>query len=124
MLVLCIMQVHIGKKIKERAAALNIKPADLAEKINTSKQNMYGIFKRSSLDTALLSQLSKALDYDFFLYYQKSKSYKAEDSKLPTYEYNASVHQEIKSLRNDIGELKEKFDMLKSIVDLMKKQVK
>ncbi len=117
------MKVHIGKKIKERVEELRMRPADLAEKINTSKQNVYGIFKRQSIDTELLSKLSKALDFDFFNFYHSSKSQIANEPQNEIYKQSAILAQELKSVRGEINELREKFELLKGIVDLLKKKI-
>lgn len=58
--------IHIGELIRIRSKELRIGPTELGAKIETSKQNVYGIFKRKSIDTELLSKICKALDYDFF----------------------------------------------------------
>lgn len=60
--------------IKARAKELRIGPTELGLKIDTSKQNVYGIFKRKSVDTLLLAQISEALGYDFFRHYSNSLS--------------------------------------------------
>jgi hypothetical protein len=52
--------MHIGDKIKNRAKDLRLGPTELAKIINTSKQNIYGIYKRNSVDSDLLFDLSKA----------------------------------------------------------------
>ena len=63
------MKLHIGELIKSRAKELRIGPTELGQLINTSKQNIYGIFKRKSLDSELLWKFSVALKFDFFAYY-------------------------------------------------------
>ena len=60
------MNFHIGELIRDRAKLLRIGPTELGAKIETSKQNVYGIFKRRSIDTELLSKICKALEHDFF----------------------------------------------------------
>lgn len=62
------MEVHIGSIIQGRAKEMRMGPTELGAKIETSKQNVYGIFKRSSIDTALLHRISIALSHDFFQY--------------------------------------------------------
>ena len=69
MLTFAQMSVHIGEKIKQRAKELRIGTTELGRLINTSKQNIYGIYKRKSTDSEMLRKLSDALDYDFFQYY-------------------------------------------------------
>ncbi|MCB9234467.1 MAG: hypothetical protein H6581_22625 [Bacteroidia bacterium] len=58
--------MHIGEKIKLRSKELRIGPTELGEMINTSKQNIYGIFRRENLDTSLLRAISLALEFNFF----------------------------------------------------------
>lgn len=61
--------IHIGEKIREKTRELRIGPTELSRKINTSIQNVYGIFKRQSIDTELLERISGALNFDFFTFY-------------------------------------------------------
>ncbi|MCH8318857.1 MAG: hypothetical protein IIA88_10255 [Bacteroidetes bacterium] len=74
------MSVHIGEKIKARAREHRIGPTELGKLINTSKQNIYGIFKRKTVDTWLLQKLSDALNYNFFVYYYPAEKVLREDS--------------------------------------------
>lgn len=61
--------IHIGQAIKARARDLKIGPTELGELLNTSKQNVYGIFKRESVDTELLRRCSEVLNFNFFSLY-------------------------------------------------------
>jgi hypothetical protein len=69
---LYIMAINIGEKIKARAKQMRIGPTELGKMINTSKQNIYGIYKRKAVDTEILRKLSAALEYDFFELYRLS----------------------------------------------------
>ena len=40
-----------------------------AEKLNFDRTNIYRIFNRKSIDTDLLFEISKVLEYDFFTLY-------------------------------------------------------
>lgn len=73
------MNVHIGSLIQARAKALRIGPTELGIKIETSKQNVYGIFKRESIDTELLMRISTALDYDFFMHMSRQMQAKLQE---------------------------------------------
>lgn len=46
-------------------------PTELGRRLGTSKQNVYGIFKRDSIDTELLHRIGKILEQDFFLVLSK-----------------------------------------------------
>jgi transcriptional regulator with XRE-family HTH domain len=62
-------KVHIGKLIRERLEEIGMSKSEFSRRINTSPQNVYGIFKRKSIDTELLQQISEVLKFDFFSYY-------------------------------------------------------
>ena len=63
------MTVHIGNKIKAIVVKKGMTVSEFGRRINKSRENIYSIFKRKSLDTALLSTISRVLDHDFFQYY-------------------------------------------------------
>lgn len=122
-----LMKIHIGEKIKERAKELRIGPTELASLINTSKQNVYGIFKRQSIDTALLQKICKALKYDFFTLFT--------DSKLPpnTETVNTKKGKAYSSMENDpefssiktqLMDMKEKYQLLKKVNVLLEERKK
>jgi transcriptional regulator with XRE-family HTH domain len=116
------MDIHIGEKIKARAGELRIGPTELARMINTSKQNVYGIFKRESIDTELLQKISRALKLDFFCYYFDPKLPIAEEDLPKYYPRNKNrpdpAAEELLALRREIAELREKFDLLKKLYEL------
>jgi transcriptional regulator with XRE-family HTH domain len=63
------MIIHIGNKIKSTVTKKGISVSEFGRRINMSRENVYSIFKRKSIDTELLSRISKVLEYDFFQYY-------------------------------------------------------
>jgi hypothetical protein len=114
----CLM--HIGEKVKARAKELRIGPTELGKKIRTSKQNVYGIYQRSSIDTGLLQKLSKALDFDFFVYYTTTGN---SGTNTPRTGYkknrkgNNSSEDEIISLHRELKEFEEKYELLKALYE-------
>lgn len=120
-----IMVIHIGEKIKKRAKELRIGPTELGEMINTSKQNIYGIYKRKSIDTEMLRKLSVALNCDFFEFYSFNHSGGKLAKEPPMSPYNkvekspTSVEQE--KLKTELENLKEKYDLLKKLNTLLEK---
>ncbi len=117
------MSVNIGEKIKQRANQLRIGPTELGNLIHTSKQNIYGIYKRKSIDTEILSKLSIALDFDFFQYYSYNKATYSETT-LPQKSLSQKMisFNEYQKLKNDYEHLKEKYDLLKKVNDLLEKK--
>ena len=121
------MAINIGEKIKSRAKQLRIGPTELGKLINTSKQNIYGIYKRKTVDTETLRKLSNALEYDFFELYRinsevikfadpQTKYEKAAQKTVPAKDYQ--------KLKAEFENLKEKFDLLKKVNDLLEKRKK
>lgn len=125
------MNIHIGEKIKQRAKELRIGPTELAEKISTSKQNIYGIFKRESIDTGLLYQISRALNYDFFALYTNPKLTPTKEAvlekkaraKAKAYAVPEDM-PEYNLIKNQLLDLKEKYELLKKVNTLLEKKKK
>jgi len=61
-----INMIHIGKIIEEEFYRQGRSVSWLANKLCCDRTNVYNIFKRESIDTALLVKISKALNYNFF----------------------------------------------------------
>jgi predicted transcriptional regulator len=66
------MALHIGKVIRQHLEEVGMTKSEFARRISTSPQNIYGIFKRKSIDSELLRDISRVLNFDFFQYYSTS----------------------------------------------------
>lgn len=60
------MELHIGQLIKEQLERSGMKKTEFARRINRTSQNVYAIFERTSIDSALLASISEILNYNFF----------------------------------------------------------
>lgn len=58
--------VNVGQLIKEELENQERTVTWLARKLNCTRATVYRIFEKNSLDTALLSTISKILNRDFF----------------------------------------------------------
>lgn len=58
--------IHIGSLIEKRLKDRGCSVTWLAKKINYERTNIYGIFKRDTIDVKRLYEVSEALEYDFF----------------------------------------------------------
>lgn len=79
------MTIHIGNLIKKRVEEKGMNKSEFARRINTTSQNVHGIFKRKSIDTALLQKISEVLEFDFFQYFsllQKELKKLQEENQL------------------------------------------
>ena len=70
--------IDIGALILQRLKENGQAVSWLAAKVNSDRSNFYRILKRKYIDTQMLMDISKVLDYDFFAclseYYKKMKA--------------------------------------------------
>ena len=103
------MELHIGNLIQKKLVELRIGPTEFARMINTSKQNVYAIFKRKSIDTDQLLLISKVLRFNFFRYYSEHME---RDSEANLPDEGESVTVFIRELRIELDSLKEQVKKL------------
>ncbi len=65
------IMIHIGHLIEEELRKQERSVTWFAKKLYCERTNVYSIFKRESIDTALLLRISKILGYNFFSHYTK-----------------------------------------------------
>ena len=61
--------IHIGSLIEQELRRQERSVAWFARKLHCDPSNVYKIFKKQSIDTQLLVNISAILQHDFFLYY-------------------------------------------------------
>lgn len=66
---ICVIMIHIGKIIEAEMKRQERTPAWLARKINCVRTQIYYIYKQESINTDTLLRISKALNFNFFTYY-------------------------------------------------------
>jgi hypothetical protein len=108
------MKIHIGELIRKRAKELRIGPTELAQMINTSRSNIYWIYKRKHIDGEMLVNLSRVLDLNFFNVYTDSAVLNITNLKTETIvktrqPYETSQTKEMNHLYQEVAELKEKY---------------
>jgi transcriptional regulator with XRE-family HTH domain len=104
------MALHIGKIIRQHLDEVGMTKSEFARRISTSPQNIYGIFKRKSIDTELLREISRVLSYDFFQYYA-STSLVVQDDKA---QYGKSQVLTAMELQRELELCKKELDILRS----------
>ena len=62
-------KINIGQEIKEKKEQLGLRTTELANKTHIEKRRLYRIFKKKSIDTDDLFELSTQLGCDFFKLY-------------------------------------------------------
>ena len=63
--------IHIGSIIKEKFDKHGASVSWFARQLCCDRTSIYSIFKRESIDTALLVKISVILEYDFFQHYSQ-----------------------------------------------------
>ena len=61
--------IHIGRLIEEQLRRDERSVSWLARQIPCTRNHVYKIFRKSSLDCALLLRISKIMQFNFFQYY-------------------------------------------------------
>jgi hypothetical protein len=93
-------EIHIGQKIKEVFETKGFSVTEFARRINKSRENMYSIFSRKTIDTGLLLTISRVLEFDFFKIYSKS---------------NYVLQEEVQKLREENQILKDYTSLLREL---------
>jgi plasmid maintenance system antidote protein VapI len=62
-------RIHIGRLIQEKAETESYSAHRLAERLHCDRSNVYKIYRKQTIDTELLLQISKVFNYDFFRHY-------------------------------------------------------
>ncbi len=127
------MAIHIGKLVKQAIKMRGMKVSELARRINTSRENMYGIFRRQSIDTVLLQKLSTALDVNFFEHYQPNAiensklsepliPYKSKKSKTSSANTGSDIQMQLQVLQNEMAALKKELVLKDKIIALLERK--
>lgn len=104
------MQLHIGKEIRKIAKQKQITQVVLAEMITTSKQNIYSIYQRKTIDTGILVKLSNVLEHNFFTYYFNELAF----------DVDMELKEEINKIKQSLQEKEKEIQYLKEIIELQK----
>ncbi len=107
-------KVHIGKRIKEVVDNSPISVTDFASRINRSRDIAYKIFKRETIDTALLQQISKVLDHNFFRYYSNEQLQMGKE-ELAGFGKTALLLEELKVCKKQMVELEKRCELLEKV---------
>ncbi len=110
-------KLHIGKLIRKHLEEIGMTKSEFARRIDTSPQNIYGIFKRESCDTNLLKNISDCLKFDFFGYYSSGSKIIGGELKTAT-----DMQKEISELTKELDQIKAENGYLKEIHELQKKK--
>lgn len=107
------MDETLGQLIKKVAEGQGLTQQQVGDRINQTKQGAASIYKRSTIDTELLKELCKALDYDFFAsLYNTEPLLKFKEAENAIWESRITrLEEEIES-KNKLLETKEELLIL------------
>jgi hypothetical protein len=111
------MEIHIGEQIRIKSSEKRIKPVELARLISTTKQNVYSIFRRKSIDTDQLVQISKALEFNFFEYYNDLVQGALVHEEESLYQ---TTSQRLRNMELLLGELRGRMDKFEEVYPIQK----
>jgi len=103
--------VHIGRKIKEQVDILGIGATKFGELLNKSRENIYDIYGRETVDTGLLFSCCKILNHDFFQYFY-------EEDPLKTFKENRTLSE-----ADELNSLKKEIKVKESLIELQKELI-
>lgn len=114
------MKVSIGEKIKQVLEERKLPITEFAKRINTSRNNIYSIFSRDTIDTGLLGEISTVLDFDFFEFYSENSKFAKEKEK----EIKAQTNKELEDCQQALKFYLEKISYLERINKLQEDNLK
>lgn len=112
------MAQHIGSEIHKVLKKNGMTVSEFARRINSSRENVYSIFKRKSIDTDLLDIISRVLSHDFFGKIHDNTLKSGKLSAEPELPYSKSQH-EIQLLREDVLLLRKEVQELRERISRM-----
>ena len=117
---------HIGEIIKQYLSENKISVIEFSKKINRSRASAYNIFEKDSIDTSILLNISKALNHNFFQYFNEDYHILEEERAqyLKTTEATKKLNLEVLEYKKELMELKEKYELQKKINNLLEEKIK
>lgn len=89
--------IHIGNEIKIVFEKRGLTITEFSKRINKSRENVYSIFNRKTIDTGLLLSISEVLEFDFFSIYV-ARINPTKDSEIDRLRKENELLNEINSL--------------------------
>lgn len=123
------MKLLIGDIILNRLKEIGLSKTEFARRINCSPQNAFNILDRDSIDTKLLVEISKALDYNFFSYFETLIRTDELDQSIYTTKFKEGIKDDankdiILKLQQENEYLYMHIKYLKEINDILHEKLK
>ena len=112
------MPIHIGELIKSKAEERKLSLETVGKLINRTRQTVADIYKRQSIDTALLVDISRAFEFDFLeVYYDEEPLKSMKDKAL------APLKKEIEKLKKELSFKEQRIQDLERTAESNKKLI-
>jgi len=113
--------VHIGEQIRQILRERGMTVSEFSRRIITSRENVYTIFKRKTIDTVLLQKIGQVLNHNFFSHYELSEESDisvASDNSETVFNFNIVVAmRKIEELERSLSQKDELISLLKEKID-------
>ncbi|MCU0434453.1 MAG: hypothetical protein MUC87_13450 [Bacteroidia bacterium] len=93
--------------------------SEFARRINSTPQNVYSIFKRESIDTDLLWEISRVLNYDFFQHYTTSSGSFLNDDSM-SHKNASELNKELALVKRETELFAQENRYLKELIRLLR----
>ncbi len=114
------MKINAGQLVREVFKSTGLTVTELGKRVGTTRQNIYRIFDRKSIDSALLFRLGKAMSYDFYKHFS---DYMADENiKVTNVNRGINMQIEIDALKQELANVSEKYEMPKRLNELLEKK--
>lgn len=120
---ICVM-VHIGAKIKDRLYELGMSRVEFARRINKTRNVVYDIFKRESIDTNLLVNISKVLDFNFFEFYSEALQEVKQPETTLGRVADTELQYKLRQTESHLEQVQENNALLKKLNAVLEDQLK
>ena len=106
------METHIGNLVSAKMQEMHISIKTLSERLNMSRMNVHDILKRKTMQTDLLAQIGKAMNYDFFQHYSVTAE-EVQKTKSELMSRNLMMEKRLQEAEVEISILNRIIDTLK-----------
>ncbi len=96
-----IKKIHIGEEIKKVAKERFSRDTEFAEKLGRSRQTVYDMYKRETIDVNTLLDVCKVLSYNFFDLYTSQLPFVKQMEDLQTEPIEATLQIKLRKDKKD-----------------------
>ena len=119
---------HVGEMIFERSKETRMSRVDLAHVLGLYPSNLNRFLKKETIDTGKLAEISKAMQYNFFKEFCRTKEYvdtylKNEDFSINEVHIGSLIEKRMKELHLTQKEFAEKLNAIQNIVNLRQQRI-